>query len=173
MVAELTRWVTGIGYIVILVGTINLLRIHGRRIAQKRGDWIYSGIILGSMFLMFFACFFHKSLMTWLYDRVSVDLGAAIMCFVGFYFYSAMYRTFKIRNVDALATILACVFMLFAQAPATSAFARILADMGLWLADVPGMGAWRGLLMSAALGMFALAIRAAAGLEKAYMGGEA
>jgi hypothetical protein len=92
------------------------------------------------------------------------------MCYVGFYFYSAMYRTFKIRSTEAFITLLAVISMLFANAPVSGAIWGPLPQIGLWVADVPGMGAWRGFIMSAALGMFAMVIRAALGLERAYIG---
>jgi len=92
------------------------------------------------------------------------------MCFVGFYYYSAMYRTFKARTPIALITMLACISMLFANAPISGAIWGPLPEIGLWVASVPGMGAWRGFIMSAALGMFAMAIRAALGIERGYIG---
>ncbi len=95
------------------------------------------------------------------------------MCFVGFYFYSAMYRTFKVRNIEALLTLAATISMLFANAPISGAIWGLLPKIGLWVADVPGMGAWRGFIMSAAMGMYAMAIRAAMGLERAYIGASA
>jgi len=168
---ELSRWVTCIVNFSLLLGALNLIRIHGRDIVQQRkGEWIHGVIVLGSMFVMFFAGLGYKPLFKWLYDNFYYGLNVALMCFVGFYFYSAMYRTFKVRSVTALVTLAACISMLFANAPVSGSIWGPLPKIGLWVADIPGMGAWRGFIMSAAMGMYAMAIRAALGLERAYIG---
>ncbi len=171
---EISRWVTCVANFAILLGALNLIRIHGRNIIRKReGEWIHGVIILGSLFVMFFAGIAYKPVFTWLYDNIYIGLNVALMCFVGFYFYSAMYRTFKVRNIEALLTLAATISMLFANAPISGAIWGLLPKIGLWVADVPGMGAWRGFIMSAAMGMYAMAIRAAMGLERAYIGASA
>lgn len=169
--SELSRWVSGIVNFSILLGALNLIRINGAKIARKEeGEWIHSVIILGSLAVMFFAGLFYQPLFDWGYDNIYIGLNVALMCFVGFYYFSAMYRTFKVRNSISLVTMLAVISMLFANAPISGAILPILPEIGLWVASVPGMGAWRGFIMSAALGMFAMAIRATLGLEKAYIG---
>jgi len=167
----LSNWVTCIVNFSLLLGALNIIRINGRSIIeQKEGEWIHGVIIIGSLLIMFVAGIAYKPLFTWLYDNIYYGLNVAIMCYVGFYFYSAMYRTFKIRSVEAAVTLFAVISMLFANAPVSGAIWGPLPQIGLWVADVPGMGAWRGFIMSAALGMFAMVIRAALGLERAYIG---
>ena len=167
----LSNWVTCIVNFSLLLGALNIIRINGRIIVeQKEGEWIHGVIIIGSLLIMFIAGIAYKPLFTWLYDNIYYGLNVAIMCYVGFYFYSAMYRTFKIRSVEAAVTLFAVISMLFANAPVSGAIWGPLPQIGLWVADVPGMGAWRGFIMSAALGMFAMVIRAALGLERAYIG---
>lgn len=167
----LSSWVSCIVNFSLLLGALNILRIYGRNIVeQKEGEWIHGVIIIGSLLIMFFAGLVYKPLFSWLYDNIYYGLNVAIMCYVGFYFYSAMYRTFKIRSTEALITLLAVISMLFANAPVSGSIWAPLPQIGLWVADVPGMGAWRGFIMSAALGMFAMVIRAALGLERAYIG---
>lgn len=169
---ELSRWVTCVANFSILLGALNLIRIHGSNITRQREeDWIHSIIILGSLFLMFFSGLFLRPVFGWLYDNIYIGLNKALMCYVGFYFYSAMYRTFKVRSFEALLTLAAVISMLLANAPVSGALWGPLPQIGLWVADVPGMGAWRGFIMSAAIGMFAMAIRAAMGLERSYIGG--
>jgi hypothetical protein len=169
---ELSRWVTCIANFAMLLGALNLIRIQGRYvIRQREGEWIHGVITLGSLLIMFFAGLVYKPVFTWLYDVIYIGLNKALMCYVGFYYFSAMYRTFKVRSVEALLTLAAAIGMLFANAPVSGAIWGPLPQIGLWIADVPGMGAWRGFIMSPAMGMFAMAIRAAMGLERAYIGG--
>jgi len=171
LTSEISRWVSGIVQFSIILGALNLVRINAISISQKKeGEMIHSVVILVSLAVMFFAGLVYKPVFTWLYDNIYIGLNVALMCFVGFYFYSAMYRTFKVRNAVSLFTMLACISMLFTNAPVSGAIWEPLPAIGLWVASVPGMGAWRGFIMSAALGMFAMAIRAAMGLEKAYIG---
>lgn len=169
--SELSRWVTSVVNFSLLLGALNLIRINIGNISQRReGEWIHGVIILGSLSGMFIAGLVYKPLYTWGYDNIYIGLNVALMCFVGFYYYSAMFRTFKVRNATALITMLALISMLLTNAPISGAIWGPLPEIGKWIAAVPGMGAWRGFIMSAALGMFAMAIRAAMGLEKTYVG---
>jgi hypothetical protein len=74
------------------------------------------------------------------------------------------------RSIEAVALLISAIGMLFANAPVSSMIWRGLPVIGMWLAEVPGMGAWRGFLMAAALGVFAMAIRTLLGLERSYLG---
>ncbi|MBW1736121.1 MAG: hypothetical protein JRJ69_00885 [Deltaproteobacteria bacterium] len=169
--SELSRWVTCVVNFSILLGALNLIKINAVNITKKKeGEWIHGIVILGSLAIMFLAGIVYKPVFTWCYDNIYIGLNVALMCFVGFYYYSAMYRTFKVRTPTALVTLLACISMLFANAPISGAIWGPLPEIGSWVASVPGMGAWRGFIMSAALGMFAMAIRAALGIERGYIG---
>ncbi len=168
----LGKWVSAVSNFALLLGALNILRFHGRNIVQRReNEWLHGIIIIASMFTMFIAGLAFKPYFKLLYDNIYMGLNTALMCYVGFYFYSAMYRTFKVRSLEALITLFACISMLLSNAPISGAIWGPLPQIGIWIANVPGMGAWRGFIMSAALGMFAMAIRAALGLERAYLGG--
>lgn len=167
----LGKWVSAVSNFALLLGALNIVRFHGKRVVEKRkGEWYHSILIVGSMLVMYAAGQFYDPLFKWLYDNIYVGLNVAIMCYVGFYFYSAMYRTFKVRSFEAGVTLFACISMLLANAPISGAIWGPLPQIGLWVADTPGMGAWRGFIMSAALGMFAMAIRSALGMERAFIG---
>jgi len=168
----LGRWVVCVSNFALLLGALNLFRYYGMGIVKrKEGEWIHGIIILSSMLAMFLAGWFFQPLYLWFYNNLYMGLQTALMCYVGFYFYSAMYKTFKVRGLEAGLTLFACITMLLANAPISGAIWGPLPQIGLWIANVPGSGAWRGFLMSAALGMFAVAVRAALGLERAYIGG--
>lgn len=168
----LGKWVVCVSNFALLLGALNMLRFHGKNIIKRtKNEWYHGVIILSSMAAMFISGWAIRPLYTWLYANIYTGLNTALMCFVGFYFYSAMYKTFKVRNFESFITLFACITMLIANAPVSGAIWGPLPQIGLWIANVPGSGAWRGFLMSAALGMFAVAIRAAMGLERGYTGG--
>jgi hypothetical protein len=168
----LGRWVVCVANFALLLGALNLIRYYGTNIVRRKKDeWIHGIIIIFFMFAMFLSGWFFQPVYLWLYNNFYMGLQTALMCYVGFYFYSAMYKTFKVRGFEAALTLIACITMLLANAPISGAIWGPLPQIGLWIANVPGSGAWRGFLMSAALGMFAVAIRAALGLERAYIGG--
>jgi hypothetical protein len=170
--ATLGKWVVCVANFALLLGALNLIKHYGKNIIQRKGEeWIHGIIILFFMAAMFLTGWFYQPVYLWLYSNFYMGLQTALMCYVGFYFYSAMYKTFKVRSFEAALTLTACITMLLANAPISGAIWGPLPQIGLWIANVPGSGAWRGFLMSAALGMFAVAIRAMLGLERAYMGG--
>jgi hypothetical protein len=58
------------------------------------------------------------------------------------------------------------------MAPIGEAISPWLAIVGKWINDVPNGGAMRGILISIAIGMIGLFVRACLGYEKAYIGGD-
>jgi len=167
----LTMWTVAISNFALALGAYNLIRWHGNTIIKRvKGEWYHSTLILVSLLAMFLSGFFYQPVYVWLYNNLYTYLDVALMCFVGFYFYSAMYRTFKIRNIEAVIVIVSAIFMLLTNAPIGGAIWTGIPIIGNWISNTPGMGGWRGFILSASLAMFAMAVRAGLGLERAYIG---
>jgi len=156
----------------LLVGTLLLMRYHGTRIAKRApGQWYHSLLTLIMFFAMFLSAPLYPSLNTYLYDNFFILLATAMGGYLGWYIYSMLYRAAKARTVEAAFLVVGVVFVLLTNAPVGEVIWGGFPIVGMWLSDVMGMGGWRGFIMGAAFGMFALAVRAIIGLEKSYMGG--
>lgn len=106
-----------IGALALGLGTYGLVRLHLRNVVQKRAQWGYSVVLLVSFVVMAFLSI-SKSMMerqllfreenatikqgfALLFDFTLVQLDAAMFSLIAFYIFSAAYRAFRIRSVEA------------------------------------------------------------------------
>lgn len=104
------------------LGVYSILRIHVRRLAKQQQDWLFSGVLLGSMLLMIifgYADWYQRigaagpalaSPKNWgfvqytrdlLFDGLLQQMDAGMFSIIAFYILSAAYRAFRIRSVEA------------------------------------------------------------------------
>ncbi|MCS7209634.1 MAG: hypothetical protein NZ874_08695 [Fimbriimonadales bacterium] len=99
------------------LGTYGLIRLHLRNAVQRRAQWGYSIVLLVSFVTMAFFSVWNtlaeKGLLgvqrtpllerafTLLFDYTLVQLDATMFSLIAFYIFSAAYRAFRIRSVEA------------------------------------------------------------------------
>jgi hypothetical protein len=99
------------------LGTYGLIRLHLRNAVQRRAQWGYSLVLLGAFVLMaFFSIWntlaekqlfelkktpFLESAFTLLFDYTLIQLDATVFSLIAFYIFSAAYRAFRIRSIEA------------------------------------------------------------------------
>ncbi|GBC94011.1 hypothetical protein HRbin15_02516 [bacterium HR15] len=97
------------------LGTYGLMRLHLRNIVQKRAQWGYSVVLILAFLAMgFFSVwntlaekgelpktgFLNKGFGL-LFDNMYIPLDAAMFSLIAFYIFSAAYRAFRIRSIEA------------------------------------------------------------------------
>ncbi|MCX7924338.1 MAG: hypothetical protein N2554_00840, partial [Fimbriimonadales bacterium] len=104
-----------IGALALGLGTFGLVRLHLRNVVQKRTQWGYSVVLLVAFLTMatfsILNTLAEKELVTKtpllergfsiLFDYTLVQLDAAMFSLIAFYIFSAAYRAFRIRSVEA------------------------------------------------------------------------
>jgi len=104
-----------IGSLALGLGTYGLVRLHLRNVVQKRGQWGYSVVLLIAFVTMatfsIWNTLAEKRLLaktpllergfSILFDYTLVQLDAAMFSIIAFYIYSAAYRAFRIRSIEA------------------------------------------------------------------------
>ncbi|MCC7491540.1 MAG: hypothetical protein IT204_04295 [Fimbriimonadaceae bacterium] len=172
------------------LGIINLVMVHGRRLARGGGGAINSvAFFLGFLGMLVFGLLaqpvedgatrvsFATGVFEVLFRGLLNSLDATTFALLGFFIVTAAYRAFRIRTVEAgLMTVVAFLVML-GQVPAGQALtAWIPEDHALallrieniqnWLLTVPNTAAARGILFGSAVGGFALSLRVWLSLEQ-------
>jgi FlaA1/EpsC-like NDP-sugar epimerase len=151
-------------------GLIALCIYHGKIIMQKKSGYFVSIILFISMLMLFVSYYAAPNFANYLYNEIYTPLSIAIICFTAFYNYTAIYRAFRIRNIDAAVFAFAAVFLMMLYAPIFEIILPQTATVANWILDVPNMGASRGVIIGVALGTIAIAIRVLLGYERAYTG---
>lgn len=179
--AETIRtWAVIIFNISLFLGAIRLIMSHSARIQDKRRDWQFSGILMVIFVIMLLtgiAGYISTGVQTsngiynWLFNYVYTPLGATLYPITGFYIFSAAYRAFRARNIDATLMLVAGCLVMLKNAPVGEAIWIGFKDLGNWVqftGQVPGM---RTLAIVGALGLIAFGFRALLGKERGFYAG--
>lgn len=179
--AETVRtWAVIVFNISLGLGAIQLLRQHTLTIQRKRDNYGFSAILLAFFAIMFLTGMAgyiatgqqtDNGIYNWLFINVYTPLGATLYPITGFYIFSAAYRAFRARNIDAALMLIAGCFVILSNAPVGEAIWPGFATIGEWFkftGQIPGM---RTFAMVGALGMISYGFRALLGKEKGFYAG--
>ncbi len=175
----LTDWAVILGGLAVLVGLLNLLLVHARRVqAQSRG-WFYSLITAGAALLTLVlgiveglgqdtpALYQQTSITRLLFSGVLVTSQAALAVLVMFFLIVGAVRMLRTRaDLWSVGFLAAVVITLIGWLPLQ--FAAPLNGFREWLIHVPASAGARGILIGVALGTIAIGIRVLTGAERPY-----
>lgn len=179
--AETIRtWAVIVYNISLGLGAIQLLRQHTLNLQRKRDNYGYSAVILAVFAIMFLTGMAgylatgqqtDNGIYNWLFVNVYTPLGATLYPITGFYIFSAAYRAFRARNIDAALMLIAGCFVILSNAPVGEAIWPGFATIGEWFkftGQIPGM---RTFALVGALGMISYGFRALLGKERGFYAG--
>jgi hypothetical protein len=175
---ELTIWALIIQLIAIGIGAVNMIRSHYRVINRRDpGRWYFSLYMMALFVIMMLLGIpgtigsTENSIYSWLFNQVYVSLGATLYAITGFYIFSAAYRAFRARTIDAGLMLLAGIIMMLSNAPVGEVIWTGFPEIGGWLLET-GQNPWQtSIVMTEAFGMLAFGYRAFTGKERGFYGG--
>jgi predicted metal-binding membrane protein len=113
----------------------------------------------------------NNNVYNWLFTNVQTPLGSTMYSILAFFITSAAFRAFRARNVESSIVLVAGTIMVMANAPLITNYLPFIADIALWIRSYPNMATFRGVMIGAALGSIALAVRTLMGIERGYLRG--
>jgi hypothetical protein len=78
---------------------------------------------------------------------------------------------FRARNLESAIVLVAGTIMVMGNAPLITNLLPPIADISLWIREIPNMATMRGVMIGGALGSIALAVRTLMGIERGYLRG--
>lgn len=143
-----------IGALALGLGTFGLVRLHMRNVVQKRAQWGYSVVLLVAFVTMatfsILNTLAEKQLVTKtpllergfsiLFDYTLVQLDAAMFSLIAFYIFSAAYRAFRIRSVEASILMFTAMVVMIGVVPLGAYISYTL--LGLPQGPVPENADW-------------------------------
>ncbi len=174
-----TDWAIILGALAVLLGLLNLLIVHARRIDTQAPGWPYSLLtalaaivtltvgLLESAFQDGSTLYREGSVMNLLFTSVVVASQAALGSLVMFFLVVAAVRMLRTRPtlwsvIFLAALIVALVGWLPLQALTS------VNEVRTWLISVPAAAGARGILLGVALGTLAIGLRVLIGAERPY-----
>lgn len=175
----LDQWYLIVAAWAVLVGSVNLTQIHGRKVSAKREGWFYSAWLIACLYgMMFFGIFVAKNASypgwTFMYNQLIAPMNATVYSTIVFYIGSAAYRAFRVRSPEASVLLVTALIMMLGRVPLGRMLLGgnpALSQMADWILNVPNSAGMRGIQVGACLGGVATALRIALGIERGHLGG--
>jgi len=156
----------------LILGLLNILATHARRLGTREPHRAASALLIVAMLGTFAASVAlpGPEVVRWIFRYAYVPLQATMTALLAFFVVTAVFRSFRIRNLAAALLMITCLFILVMQLPLVSALAPRLADIRDWLLRVPVTAGIRGILLGAALGTVATSLRVLLAVDRPYVG---
>ena len=174
-------WMILVATCALFLGVASLGLLHSKKIQRKSMGWQFSVLTIVSMIVIMLAGLpipeiglgDKNPVFDFLFMNVLTPLGATMYSIIAFFITSAAYRTFRARSNEATVVLVAGILMICYNAPLMTSIWPGFTPIGDWIFSVPNMATMRAVIIGAALGAIALAMRVLLGIERGYLrGGE-
>jgi hypothetical protein len=154
----------------LLLGLLNVLMVHLRRILKREGGWIYSIALVSIAVIVIIAGIPgpESAGVAWIFDHVQFPLQAATFSLLAFFVATAAYRGLRVRSLETLAFVLTAVVVLIGQVPVGRYLGEFVPALKDWILNVPGTAGVRGIIIGVALGTIATGVRVLMGFDRPY-----
>ncbi|MBM3187626.1 MAG: hypothetical protein FJZ90_02770 [Chloroflexi bacterium] len=174
--AALAEGVTVLAAFALVLGALNILATHMRRVfgAPQAGTVRTSrglSLVLVLALLITAAAGVSRpssAAFAWIFEYIHVPLHSSMMALLSFFVVSAAYRSFRLRNLEAFVLAGTSLLVLLVQVPLGPALSAKLAILGDWIYSVPVAGGMRGILIGIALGTMATSLRVLFLVDRPY-----
>ena len=174
-------WMVLVATCALFLGAASLSVLHSKKIQRRSMGWQFSVLTIVSMIVIALAGLpipeiglgVKNPVFDFLFMNVLTPLGATMYSIIAFFITSAAYRSFRARSNEATVVLVAGILMICYNAPLLSVAWPPFIDIGDWIFSIPNMATMRAVIIGAALGAIALAMRVLLGIERGYLrGGE-
>ena len=163
-----------VGSVAVLIGVLNLLWVHLRRVMRGDPGWPYSiALLVAAVAVIVIAIVERLGLLgdldlnNFLFNAVQASVESALAALIVFFLVYAAARLLRRRlswGSLLFTVILIVVLVGWLQIPALGGFNGISA----WIRSVPASAGARGLLIGVALGVTAAGVRVLLGQDPSY-----
>ncbi len=168
--ATLVEGVIILAAFALLLGILNILATHTRRVMSGERHRGLSLVLVFSLLgtLAVGVLLPNSTTFSWLFDYLYFPLQSTMAALLAFFVVSAVYRAFKLRNVQAFLLLGTSLAVFFIQLPFSASFFPGLAIVRDWIMAVPVTAGVRGILLGAALGTIATSLRVLLAIDRPY-----
>ena len=174
----LIRAAASLAAVAFLLGILNLLGVHFRRITSQEKDWGYSIFLilsfLGVIGAAALASVYGEPVLEgtafrWVFHSILYPLEAAAASLLVFFLVAAAFRVMRKRpTLPTLVFVLTIIFVLLGTMPFPGQLGLTLAEARDWLVQVFAMAGARGMLLGVALGTIATGLRVLIGFDRPH-----
>lgn len=171
---DFLNWVSIVTGFTILLGVVSIVRTNAAKVRRQSAGWPYSLLLLVFLSAMVGGSVFQGNeagtVYYWLFNNLQAPMMTTMFSMLAFFIASAAYRAFRARTVQSTLLLGTAILVMLGRIPIGQAIYKHLPDIATWIMAVPNTAVQRGIIIGAALGAAATALRIMLGLERTYMG---
>ena len=154
--------------VTILLGILNLLGVHLRRITHRQRGWVYSIVLVDSAAVVLILWLLGaRSTNAMLLDTVEVSVESALAGLVVFALVYGAYRMMRRRVTwGGILFTVALLIVLLGALPVPQV--AVLTELREWMLAVPVSAGARGILLGIALATVVTGVRVLIGQDRSY-----
>ena len=170
------RWFLVIAVFALLLGLLNLLRLHVNKVKKIDKGWGYSVVLLSGLVATIFTGakwgIGTGTPFNYIFVNIQQPMGATMFALLAFFIASASFRAFRARNIDATLLLVAAIIVMLGRVPIGNILWNKLPLIADWIMTYPNMAGQRAIMIGIALGTVSYSLRVILGIERTYLGGE-
>jgi len=170
------QWEIVIGIPAVVIAIDSLIRHHVLKIRQRKKDWAYSIVYLGSALMMALVGIIggiqQGRLFMRLFTYAMAPMQATVFALLAYYMASAAYRSFRARKAEATVLLLSAFVLMLGLIPLGASLWKGLPVIGEWMMLVPNMASKRAIMFGVGIGMAATNLKIMLGIERNWLGGD-
>ncbi len=169
----LYEWAVILAGIAILLGVVNVLWVHWRRILHGEGEWWLSLVLVVALLSVLLAGMVNPAgdrspLLEWTFDSVIAPGYSALFALMIFFLAAALYHRVRVGRAGGGWVLAGILLTLLAQTPAAQALlAPAWSTTIAWILNGPVTATLRGALLGVGLALVVVALRTLAGRSSA------
>jgi len=173
---SLTSEIVNIGGLISLfalpIGAITIFINFGRIISKREKEWWMKVVTLALVVIVPIIGFAGRfDLLNWFMVWVQGAAHTTISGLAMFYYTLGAYRTFRLRNFEALALMIGGVIIMFMNAPLWGGFLTPwVTPVGVWCRDVAYGSVQRAVYLATGIASVLMAVRVYLGMERGITG---
>lgn len=164
------EWIIILAGIALLLGVVNVIWLHIRRILMGERDWMLSLALLAVLTAVVGTGLLNPAgmvspLLEWIFDALIAPGQAALYAMLVFFMAAAAFRYLRVGRRGGTWMLLGFLIVLLVQTPFDAAALGLsetmdrLADAARWFLDAPVMAALRSVLLGSALALLVTGCR--------------
>lgn len=166
-------WAVILASLALILGVINLIRVHFTRIRHRERKWPYSIILVLALWVVLVIGLLDPAgpgtgMVSWVFNHIQFPLQAAFFSLLAFFILTAAYRAFRVKKWESLLFVLAGLLVLVGATFLGSSVWEGFAEARAWIMEVPAMAGARGILIGVALGTVLTGLRLLLGFDRPY-----
>ncbi|MBI3763671.1 MAG: hypothetical protein HY260_17650 [Chloroflexi bacterium] len=170
----LLNWATTLAAVALLVGIVNLLRVHAAKVGASNVNSFYSLLLLLTFFGVVGVGFWlgpAGAPARWVFRYLIAPTEAAVGALLFFFLVFAGYRLLRVPRSPWWAApvfVVVALIVLIGLAPLTIPGTEALGGIHNWIVQVPAAAGARGILLGVALGVIATGLRVLLAADRPY-----